>query len=94
MSFSADPSVLSTSPNASQLLSVSDTLGRKPGSMCIQKHKAKPATTTSHGAADNISQPVILQSIQSQIIWMNDLFECTSEDVNTAVQTLAVENLH
>ena len=92
-SFSIDPTGLSTSPNVSQLFSVSETSNKKLGSSHPQKHKAKPSTTMSHGTADDASQPVILQSIQSQIVQMNDLFECTSEDMDASAQTLAVENL-
>ena len=90
--FSINPTGSSTSPNVSQLFSVSDT-SKKFGSSHPRKHKAKPSTTTSCGTADDASQPVILQSIQSQIIRMNDLFERTSEDMDASAQTLAVENL-
>ena len=91
--FSVDPTGLSTSPNILQLFSVSDTSNKKFGFSHPQKHKAKPSTTTSCSAADDASQPIILQSIQLQIIWMNDLFKCISEDTDASVQTLTVENL-
>ena len=40
-----------------------------------------------------MSAPVMLQSITSQMMWMNNLFERTSEDPDTKACDLAVENL-
>ena len=92
-SFSTNPTGSSTSPNVSQLFSVSETSNKKLGFSHPWKHKAKHSTTTSHGAADDTLQPIILQNIQLQIIQMNNLFKHTLEDIDASAQTLAVENL-
>ena len=44
------------------------------------------------GSSNEVSQLVILRSIQLQIACMNDLFKQTSEDPDAAAQSLMVDN--
>ena len=57
----------------------------------VQGHKLKSSAATS--ITDEISVPVILQTISSQMTQMNDLFKCTLEDPDVKICDFAVENL-
>ena len=72
---------------------VSEASHKKSHSMRPCGHGTKSSATTSVTLANEMSAPVMLQSITSQMMWMNDLFECTSEGPDTKACDLAVENL-
>ena len=72
---------------------VSEASCKKSRSMRPCGRGTKSSATTSVTLADEMSAPVMLQSITSQMMWMNNLFEHTSEDPDTKACDLAVENL-
>ena len=53
----------------------------------------KPKSSTTTSITDEISAPVIFQTILSQMTQINDLFEHTSEDPDTKICDLTMENL-
>ena len=53
----------------------------------------KPKSSTATSITDEISAPVISQTISSQMTQMNSLFEHTLEDPDAKICDLAVKNL-
>ena len=66
---------------------------KKSHSMRPHGRGTKSSATTSVTLTNEMSAPVMLQSITSQMTQMNDLFKCTSEDPDAKACDLAVENL-
>ena len=72
---------------------VSEASCKKSCSMQPRGCGTKSSATTSVTLTDEMSVPVMLQSITSQMMRMNNLFKCTSEDLDAKACDLAVENL-